>query len=103
MEEIKTHFETNSFGAIRVIQSVLPIMRKQRKGTIVNVSSMGGRIALPLSSTYTGSKFALTLSRSLSYEVQRFGIKVILIEPGVVRTNFEENSKNNGYCLFSLC
>jgi NAD(P)-dependent dehydrogenase (short-subunit alcohol dehydrogenase family) len=94
MEEVRAHFETNLFGAMRVIQSVLPIMRKQNKGTIVNISSMGGRIAFPLSSTYSGTKFALEgLSESLSYEVERFGIKVILIEPGVVRTNFGKSMK----------
>lgn len=94
MEQIKSHFETNLFGAIRIIQAVLPIMRKQRNGTIVNVSSMGGRIAFPLSSTYSGSKFALEgITESLSYEVEQFGIKVILIEPGVVKTNFATNLK----------
>ena len=94
MEQIKSHFETNLFGAIRIIQAVLPIMRKQRNGTIVNVSSMGGRIAFPLSSTYSGNKFALEgITESLSYEVEQFGIKVILIEPGVVKTNFAANLK----------
>jgi short-subunit dehydrogenase len=69
-------------------------MRKQKKGTIINISSMGGRIAFPLSSTYSGTKFALEgLSESLSYEVEQFGIKVILIEPGVVRTNFGKSMK----------
>lgn len=67
------------------MQAVLSIMRKHRSGTIVNVSSMGGRIAFPLSSTYSGTKFGLEgLTESLSYEVEQFGIKVILIEPGVV-------------------
>lgn len=94
MEEIKAHFETNLFGPIRVLQAVLPIMRKQRKGTIVNISSMGGRIAFPLSSTYSGNKFALEgITESVSYEVEQFGIKVILIEPGVVKTNFANNLK----------
>jgi NAD(P)-dependent dehydrogenase (short-subunit alcohol dehydrogenase family) len=100
MEEIKTHFEINLFGALRIIQAVLPVMRKQRNGTIVNVSSMGGRIAFPLSSTYSGSKFALEgISESLSYEVEEFDIKVILIEPGIVRTNFANNIKKIGKTL----
>lgn len=94
MEEVRAHFNTNLFGVIRVIQSVLPIMRRRKNGTIVNISSMGGRIAFPLSSTYSGTKFALEgLSESLSYEVEQFGIKVILIEPGVVRTNFGKSMK----------
>jgi NAD(P)-dependent dehydrogenase (short-subunit alcohol dehydrogenase family) len=97
IEEARAHFDTNLFGAIRVIQNVLPIMRKQKKGTIINISSMGGRIAFPLSSTYSGTKFALEgLSESLSYEVEQFGIKVILIEPGVVRTNFGKSMKKIG-------
>lgn len=97
MEEIKSHFETNLFGAIRVMQAVLPIMRKQKSGTIVNITSMGGRIAFPLSSTYSGTKFALEgITESLSYEVEQFGIRVILIEPGVVRTNFANNIKKIG-------
>jgi short-subunit dehydrogenase len=97
MDEIKAHFETNLFGVIRVMQAVLPIMRKHRSGTIVNVSSMGGRIAFPLSSTYSGTKFGLEgLTESLSYEVEQFGIKVILIEPGVVKTNFANNMKKIG-------
>ena len=97
MEQIKAHFETNLFGVIRVMQNVLPIMRKQKSGTIVNISSMGGRIAFPLSSTYSGTKFALEgVTESLSYEVEQFGIKVILIEPGVVKTNFANNMKKIG-------
>jgi short-subunit dehydrogenase len=97
MKEIKAHFETNLFGAIRVMQAVLPIMRKQRSGTIVNISSMGGRIAFPFSSTYAGTKFALEgISESLSYELEQFGIKVVLIEPGVVKTNFANNVKKIG-------
>jgi short-subunit dehydrogenase len=93
VEEIKLQFETNFFGVIRVIQQVLPIMRKQKSGTIVNVSSGAGRIGFPGMSAYVSSKFALEgLSESMSYELEPFGIKVIIIEPGVIRTNFKKNS-----------
>jgi NAD(P)-dependent dehydrogenase (short-subunit alcohol dehydrogenase family) len=89
LDEIKTQFETNFFGAIRVMRKVIPIMRKQRTGTIVNVSSVAGRIGFPMGSAYVSSKFALEgLSESMSYELKQFGIKIVLIEPGVINTNF---------------
>jgi NAD(P)-dependent dehydrogenase (short-subunit alcohol dehydrogenase family) len=88
IEEFKEQFETNFFGVIRIIKEVLPIMRRQRGGTIVNISSSAGRIGLPLNSPYVGSKFALEgLSESISYEVEQFGIRVVIIEPGFIRTN----------------
>ena len=94
IDEIKAQFETNFFGAIRVIQSVLPLMRKQRTGIIVNISSIGGRIAFPFSPSYASTKFALEgLSEALQYEIDQFGIKVILIEPGIIKTNFLDNIK----------
>jgi short-subunit dehydrogenase len=94
MNEIKAQFETNFFGAVRAMQAVLPIMRKQRTGKIVNITSMGGRISIPLSSFYHGSKFALEgLSESIQYELEPFGIKIILIEPGAVGSNFWKNIK----------
>ena len=94
MDEIKEEFETNFFGIIKLIQKVLPLMRKQQSGRIINVSSLAGRIGLPLASAYVSSKFALEgLSESLKYEVQDFGIYVILIEPGVIKTNFIKNLK----------
>ena len=94
MDEIKEEFETNFFGIIKLIQKVLPLMRKQRSGRIINVSSLAGRIGLPIASAYVSSKFALEgLSESLKYEVQDFGIYVILIEPGVIKTNFIKNLK----------
>ena len=93
VEEIKSQFETNFFGVIRLTQQVLPIMRKQKSGTIVNVSSGAGRIGFPGMSAYVSSKFALEgLSESMSYELEPFGIKVVIIEPGVIRTNFKKNS-----------
>jgi len=94
LDEIKEEFETNFFGIIRLIQCVLPIMRKQRYGKIINISSHAGRIGFPLSSAYGSSKFALEgLTESLGYEVQNFGIHVILIEPGVIKTNLVNNMK----------
>ena len=72
------------------MQSVLPIMRKQKFGIIVNISSGAGRFGYPSGSAYVSTKFALEgLSESIAYELDRFGIKVILVEPGVIRTNFD--------------
>jgi NAD(P)-dependent dehydrogenase (short-subunit alcohol dehydrogenase family) len=94
INEIKEEFETNFFGIIKLIQSVLPIMRKQGYGRIINISSLAGRIGFPLSSAYVSSKFALEgLVESLRYEVQPYGILVSLIEPGVTKTNFVNNMK----------
>jgi NAD(P)-dependent dehydrogenase (short-subunit alcohol dehydrogenase family) len=94
IEEIKAQFETNLFGVIRVTQQVLPIMRKQNSGgTIVNVSSVGGRIGVPVLSAYQSTKFALEgLSESMSYELEPFGIRVVIIEPGFIRTNIINSS-----------
>jgi short-subunit dehydrogenase len=94
IEEIRAQFETNFFGAVKVMQAAIPIMREQRSGKIVNITSMGGRIAVPLDSIYHGTKFALEgLSESLRYELEPFGIKIILIEPGAVGSNFWKNLK----------
>ena len=93
IEEIKSQFETNFFGVIRLTQQVLPIMRKQKLGVIVNVSSGAGRIGFPGMSAYVSSKFALEgLSESMSYELEPLGIKIVIIEPGVIRTNFKKNA-----------
>ena len=94
IEEFKEQYETNVFGVIRVTQAVLPIMRNQRGGIIVNISSIAGKIGFPLTSAYVSSKFALEgLTESMAYEIEQFGIKVILIEPGVIKTNFDKNLK----------
>lgn len=95
MEEIKRQFETNFFGAVRTIKEVLPTMRKQRSGIIVNITSIAGVVGVPGECIYSSSKFALEgLSESISYELQPYGIKVILIEPGVINTNFVPNIKH---------
>jgi NAD(P)-dependent dehydrogenase (short-subunit alcohol dehydrogenase family) len=89
IEEIKQQYETNLFGVIRMTQAVLPIMRKQKSGIIVNMSSGAGRFGYPNGSAYVSTKFALEgLSESIAYEVEPFGIKIVLVEPGFVRTNF---------------
>jgi NAD(P)-dependent dehydrogenase (short-subunit alcohol dehydrogenase family) len=95
IEEIKALFETNFFGVIRVTQKVLPVMRMQTSGggTIVNVSSVGGRVGVPVLSAYQSTKFALEgLSESMSYELTPFGIRVVIIEPGFIRTNIMNSS-----------
>ena len=90
MSEIKAQFETNVFGLIRVTQAVLPTMREQKSGIIVNISSIGGKVAIPLQSPYHSTKFAVEgLSESIAYDLEPFGIKVVIIEPGAIKTNFE--------------
>lgn len=92
MEEIKRQYETNVFGVIRVSQNVLPIMRSQRYGIIINISSISGLAGIPSQSVYVSTKFALEgLSESLSFEVETYGMKIILIEPGVINTGFVED------------
>jgi NAD(P)-dependent dehydrogenase (short-subunit alcohol dehydrogenase family) len=95
LEEIKAQFETNFLGAIRATKAVIPVMRKQRSGTIVNISSIGGRVGLlPFNTAYHASKFALEgYTESLRHELNEFGINVILIEPGAIGTNFMNNIK----------
>jgi NAD(P)-dependent dehydrogenase (short-subunit alcohol dehydrogenase family) len=100
IKEFKAQFETNLFGVIRVMQVVLPTMRRQREGTIVNISSSAGRIGLPLNSAYVSSKFALEgLTESISYELEQFGIRVVLIEPGFIRTNLINSSNSEKRAL----
>ena len=92
MDEIKAQYETNLFGLIRTTQAVLPIMRRQKSGTVINISSGVGRFGLPGSSAYVSTKFAVEgLSESMSYELEPFGIKVVLVEPGVIKTNFVDS------------
>jgi NAD(P)-dependent dehydrogenase (short-subunit alcohol dehydrogenase family) len=88
LEEIKNQYDTNFYGIIRTSQAVLQLMRKQRSGRIINISSGLGLFGFPGMSAYSSTKFALEgLSESMAYELDQFGIKVILIEPGVIRTN----------------
>jgi short-subunit dehydrogenase len=91
IEEIRRNFGTNLFALIALTQLVVPVMRKQGAGRIVNVSSVAGRIARPLSSVYDATKYALeAISDGLRGELAPFGIGVILIEPGFIMTEFQQ-------------
>jgi NAD(P)-dependent dehydrogenase (short-subunit alcohol dehydrogenase family) len=93
MDEIKAQYETNLFGVIRATQAALPLMRKQKSGIIVNISSGGVTLGgIPGGSAYVSTKFAVEgLSKSMAYELEPFGIKVVLVEPGVIRSDFIKN------------
>jgi len=87
--ELRRQFETNVFGLVRMCQLVLPGMRRQHYGRIVNISSMGGKLTFPGGGAYHGTKFAVeALSDVLRFEVRGFGVDVIVIEPGLIRTEF---------------
>ncbi len=88
LNRFRAIFETNTLGALRVIQAVLPDWRKRGSGVVVNVSSINGRVASPLRAAYSASKFALeALTESLHLEVRHFGIRSVLIEPGLTATD----------------
>ncbi|MGA9858605.1 MAG: oxidoreductase [Solirubrobacteraceae bacterium] len=90
-EQVRRQFDTNVFGLLRMCQLVLPGMREQRWGRIVNIGSMGGRLTFPGAGLYHASKYALeSISDAMRFEVRGFGIDVILIEPGLIVTKFGE-------------
>jgi NAD(P)-dependent dehydrogenase (short-subunit alcohol dehydrogenase family) len=94
MQDLRRQFETNYFAAVRLIQRVLPEMRARKSGCIVNMSSVYGRFTLPVMGPYSSSKHALeAMSDALRAEVKPFGVRVILIEPGYIRTNIENVAK----------
>ncbi len=91
--EMHRQYETNVFGLMNVTRAFLPRMQQRRGGRIINVSSVGGRITLPFFGVYNSTKYAVeSLSDALRYELRPFGIDVALIEPGVIRTNFESTA-----------
>ena len=92
-EQVKQQFDVNLFGLIAVTKAVLPGMRQQKSGTIINVSSVGGRITFPFSSLYHATKFAVEgLTESMQYELNPFGIRLKIVEPGGYKTEFAGRS-----------
>ena len=92
LDEIRNQFETNFFGVLNITKKIIPIMRLQKSGTIINVSSGAGQVGFPGISAYVSTKFAIEgFSESLMYELFPYGIKVVIIEPGVIKTNFFRN------------
>ena len=93
VDEVRRQFETNVFGLLRLSQLVLPTMRNQRDGRIVNISSMGGKIVFPGGGAYHATKFAVeAFSDAMRFEVAGFGIKIVIIEPGLITTNFDQTA-----------
>ncbi len=94
MEDLRKQFETNVFGLVAVYKAAIPLMRKAGGGTVVNVSSVAGRVAAPLMGAYCASKFAVeALGLAAAAEVRQFGIRVVSVEPGPVRTRFIETAR----------
>jgi NAD(P)-dependent dehydrogenase (short-subunit alcohol dehydrogenase family) len=88
--ELRRQYDTNVFGLMNVTRAFLPRMVERRSGRVINVSSVGGRITLPYFGAYNSTKYAVeSLSDAMRYELRPFGVDVVLIEPGVIRTNFE--------------
>ena len=97
LDRFRQMFETNTLGALRVIQAVLPAWRKRGSGVIVNVSSVNGRVSSPLGAAYSASKFALeALTESLHLEVRHFGIRSVLIEPGAIASGIKASQTHQG-------
>lgn len=93
MARIRRQFDTNVIGLMEVTKAVLPHMRENRAGTIVNISSIGGQVTFPLGTLYHGTKFAVEgLSEALHYELEPLGIRVRIVEPGMIKTNFGGSS-----------
>ena len=92
-EKIRRQFDTNVIGLLETTKAVLPHFRANKEGTIVNISSIGGRVTFPLGSLYHGTKFAVEgLSEALSFELETLGVKMKIVEPGVIKTDFDGRS-----------
>ena len=102
LDRFRQMFETNTLGALRVIQAVLPAWRKRGSGVIVNVSSVSGRVSSPLEAAYSASKFALeALTESLHLEVRHFGIRSVLIEPGTIAPAVKASEPHKGQAEYA--
>jgi NAD(P)-dependent dehydrogenase (short-subunit alcohol dehydrogenase family) len=93
LAQTKAVFETNFFGVVRMTQAVLPTMRRQASGRVINIGSLAGFLPMPYQAAYAASKHALAgWTETLDFEVRRFGIRAILIQPGFIRTDIDRNS-----------
>jgi len=92
-EQIQSLFDVDVFGVMNVTREIIPHFRENKKGTIINITSLGGRIGMPLGSFYASAKFAIEgFSESIRFELSKLGIKVKLVEPGAIKTNFADNT-----------
>jgi NAD(P)-dependent dehydrogenase (short-subunit alcohol dehydrogenase family) len=102
LDEWRAQFDVNVFGTLAVTQAVLPAMRKQRSGTIVNISSVAGKLGIPFAAPYCASKHALeAISDALRVEIAPFGIRVVLIEPGPIESRFNDRARSGVAPLLS--
>ncbi|MCD9188346.1 MAG: SDR family oxidoreductase [Pyrinomonadaceae bacterium] len=94
-EQIERQFQTNVFGLMNVCREILPYFREQKRGTIVNIASIGGRLTFPFYSLYNSTKWAVEgFSEGLHYELEQFNIRVKIIEPGPIKTDFYDRSQD---------
>ncbi|MBP2643415.1 MAG: short-chain alcohol dehydrogenase family enzyme [Firmicutes bacterium] len=101
-DQIQQMFNVNVYGVIRMIRAAVPYMRKEKSGRIINIGSIAGKMVLPVSGAYCASKFALEgLNDALRLELMSFGISVVLVEPGNIRTNFMNTVQNNSGKIIS--
>jgi len=97
MERLQAIVDTNTFGALRVVQEVVPAWRQRGSGVIVNVSSVQGRVSTPLEGAYAASKYALeALSETLHYELAHFGVRVVIIQPGYIAPGMKDSPRHDG-------
>lgn len=102
VEKVQQMFDVNVFGVLNMIRAVAPHMRKQGSGRIVNISSIAGKVSTPVNGSYSATKFALeALSDALRVELAPFGIHVISIEPGAIKTNFDETAQAHAQSILS--
>jgi NAD(P)-dependent dehydrogenase (short-subunit alcohol dehydrogenase family) len=101
-EQVREMFDVNVYGVMRMIRAVVPHMRQQRAGRIVNIGSVGGKLVVPVNGTYSATKYALeALSDALRLELALFGIQVVLIESGNIRTNFMASAQAHAQATLS--
>jgi NAD(P)-dependent dehydrogenase (short-subunit alcohol dehydrogenase family) len=102
MEQVQQMFDVNVFGVLRMIQAVTPCMRQGQSGRIINISSIAGKLSTPANGPYSASKFALeALSDALRLELAAFGIHVIIVEPGAIRTQFDHTAQAHAQSILS--